>query len=227
MATLQSAVDFARVQAQTDSNGLTNANALIWGNEALLDFRRQLITNGIDAAQVQEAYADMTADTGTYLYPTDMWWLKAIELNYNGNVGQDYITAVQLDVSNLPNLESFGWLRTNASTAKPYFDDRGDWFEIFPTPDSANAQGIRIFYYLEPTEYTALSSTVTYPESLDYRILGWRIAANYKKMVRDFDAAAAFDLEYEKKMKDIIKTLGRGSQQPVQATTNTWTGFEF
>lgn len=223
MATLSNVLSAARAYAQTDSNGLTDANGIIFANEALLDFRGRLITEGIDAAQIQEATAAIT--TNTYLYPTNMWWLKAIELNYNGTVGQDYIRAQQIDKSNVPNGTSIGYLRSNASTAAPYFDDHGDYFEIFPTPTgTANA---RIFYYLEPTEYAATGDTIAYPESLNFRILAWRIAANYKRSLGDFDSAVSFDEEYTRMTKDLVDTLGRGVQTPIQAVTQQWSGFEF
>jgi len=229
MATLSNVLSFSRAQAQTDSNGLTDANGIIFANEALLDYRRNLLAAGVDASQLQEAYRDTAANTGTYLYPTDMFWLKAIELNYSNANEQDYITADQIDVANLPEGQSFSWLRKNAATNQPKFDDRGDWYEIFPTPTSAHntSQAIRIFYYLKPTEYSAVGDTVSYPESLDYRILGWRTAANYKRSLSDFDSAIAFDLEYEKRVKQLIATLSRGSQQPLKATGLGLTGWEF
>lgn len=227
MAALSDILTFSRQQAQTDSNGLTDAKGIVWGNEALLDFHRRLIAGGIDASQVQEAYDNMAANTGTYLWPTDMWWLKTIELNYSGNVAQNFITAQQADVSNLPNLTSFGWLRSNASTAAPFFDDRGDWYEIFPTPVGAVSGGIRIFYFLEPTQFTAVGDTLAYPVTLDYTILGWRIAANYKRSLSDFESAVGFDAEYEKKVKDMISTLSRGAQQPLTASPIALNGWEF
>ena len=202
---------------------------MIWANEALLDFRRRLIAAGVDASQLQEAYRDGTANTGTYLYPTDMFWLKSIELNYANSTAADYKTANQVDVANIPGGRSFGWLRTNANSNTPWFDDRGDWYEIFPTPTSAHnlTQLIRIFYYLEPTEYTAVGNTVAYPESLDYRILGWRIASNYLYSLEKFKQGDAFNLKYEERIKQIIATLSRGSQQPIQATGIQLTGWEF
>lgn len=227
MATLNTPITSARRFCQTDSNGLTDTLGIEFGNEALLDFRRRLLSAGVDAAQVQESYANMAANTGTYTYPSDMFWLKAIELNYTSAVGQDYITATQVDVSNLPNMMSFGYLRENANTNQPYFDDRGDWYEIFPTPDSANSQGIRLFYFLEPTLYTATSNTVAYPESLDDRILAYRIAADYYRSLNKFDEALAYDTQYETRVKDIIATLSRGSQQPITSQEITWNGFEF
>ena len=202
---------------------------MIWANEALLDFHRRLIASGVDASQLQETYRDATVDVGTYLYPTDMFWLKTIELNYANSTGADYKTANQVDVSNIPGGKSFGWLRTNASTQEPWFDDRGDWYEIFPTPTSSDnlTQLIRIFYFLEPTEYTAVGNTVAYPESLDYRILGWRIASNYLYSLGKIKEGDAFNLKYEERIKQLVATLSRGSQQPIQNIGIQLSGWEF
>lgn len=229
MPVLSDALSFARAQSQTDSNGLTNANGIIFGNEALVDFRRRLIATGVDAAQLQESYRDGTVNVGRYLYPTNMFWLKEIEVNYAGTAADGYITATQLDVANIPGNRSIGWLRTNASPSRPYFDDHGDEFEIFPTPTAAHnvTSLVRIFYYLEPTEYSAVVDTVVYPENLDYRALGWRIASNYLYSLGKIEEGLAFNMKYEERVKQLIATLARGSQQPIQATPLSLTGWEF
>lgn len=233
MATLQSAITFARAQAQTDSNGLTDTNALIFANEALLDYRRQLQSNGVDASQTQESYMDATLATSgngsTFLYPTDMFWLKSIEANYTDTNAENYQPVTQVDVSNLSGNNSFSALRVSNSPYSPQFDDRGDQFEIFPAFTTSHnlTRAIRIFYFLEATEYTSTGDTISYPESLDYRILGWRIASSYKKAIGDFLSATAFDAEYEQRVKKIINTLARGTQQPIQATPLQITGWEF
>jgi len=210
---------------------LTDANGIIFANEALQDFHRRLVAAGVDASQLQEAYRDGTANQGTYLYPTDMLFLKAIELNYSDTTPQNYKVAEQVDVSNLP-AGGFGYLRTNANSATPLFDDRGDWFEIFPTPTSAHnvSQIMRIFYFLKPTEYTATTDTVAYPESLDTTILGWRIAANYLWSLKDAASMAqgdAFNNKYEQRVQQYISTLSRGVQTPTTAVPIQMTGFEF
>lgn len=229
MATLTNVLAFSRAETQTDSNGLTDANGIIFANEALLDFRRRLIAASVDASQLQESYRDTTADVGTYLYPTDMFWLKVIELNYVNSNAQDYKTATQVDVANLPAGASFSYLRNNADRNAPMFDDRGDWYEIFPTPKSTDnlTQTIRIFYFLKPTEFTSTSDTIAYPDSLDYRILGWRICSNYFYSLEKFDQGDRFNLKYEQRVRELIATLSRGSQQPIQANGIGLTGFEF
>jgi hypothetical protein len=229
MATVANTLTFARAQAQTDSNGITDANGIEWANEALVDFHRRLIASGVDASQLQESYRDGAIDQATYLYPTDMWFLKAIEVNYGGTDPKGYVTAEQVDVSNLPAGISFSEFRSSASINSPKFDDRGDWFEIYPTPTGANnvSQLIRIFYFKEPTEYTTTSDAIAYPTSLDHRILGWRIAANYYYAIGKMEEADRFIQKYEERVQQLINTLSRGSQQPLTATPLQITGWEF
>lgn len=229
MATVTDVLSFARAQAQTNSDGLSNANGIIFTNEALFDFHRRLVAQGVDASQLQESYRDGTANTGTYLYPTNMLFLKAIECNYSDTREDNYLVAEQVDVSNLPAQASFSWLRSNQNKVWPLFDDRGDWFEIFPTPTASDnlTNLIKIFYYLKPTEYTAVGDTVSYPGSLDYRTFGWRVAYSYLKSLGKINEANDFNLEYEKRVEQYIKTLSRGVQSPMQATVIQSTGWQF
>lgn len=228
MATLANVLNFSRAQTQSDSNGLTDANGIIFANEALVDFHRRLVDKGVDASQLQEAYTDGQANVGTYLYPTDMLFLKAIEVNFQGGDPSNYRVAEQIDVSNLSGWRSFSDLRKNADAFSPQFDDRGDWFEIFPTPTTQNlTQLIRIFYFLKPTEYISVSDTVSYPESMDIRILGWRIAAMYFYSLNKMAEGDAFNAKYEERVLQYCATLARGSQQPIEATVIQLDGWNF
>ena len=236
MATIQNVLNFARAQSQTDSNGLTDANGIIWANEAELDLHRRLIDHNIDASSTKEAYCDgkvptNDGDGSTFLYPSDLWLLKAIEVNFSNTDAGGYVRADQCEVSNLPGQNSFSYLRKQCSKLHPKFDDRGDWYEIFPAFGGGDnlSQAIRIFYFAAPTEYTATSDTINYPESMDYRVLGWRVAANYLYSlgVDKIPLADKFITKYEERVKQFISTLGRGAQQPLQTTPLQITGWEF
>lgn len=228
---LSDVLSFARIQAQTDSNGLTDAKGIVLANEANGDFHRRLVAGGVDASQLQEAYMDGVAGQGTYLYPTDMLFLKAIECNYAGGADANYVTASQVDVSNLAAgpRTSFSWLRTNANPMYPQFDDRGDWFETFPTPTAANNLDnlFRIFYFLKPTAYAAVSDTVAYPESLDTAILGWRIAAMWYYSLNKMLEGDAFNAKYDERVRQYVATLSRGVQSPQQATPIQDSGWQY
>lgn len=215
---------FSRAQAQTDSNGLTDTNGIVFANEALVDFHRKLVNKGVDASQLQESFATATipaaGDGSTFLYPTDMLALKTIEVNFMDATAQNYIRANQIDVSNLPSGESFSYYRQYANTNSPLFDDRGDWYEIFPAFISGNnlTNAIRLFYFIKPTEYTSTSDTIAYPVSQDYRILGWRIVSDYYYSLGKFEEGDAFNAKYEERVTEYTATLGRGSSQPITAT---------
>lgn len=224
MSTLNQVLAFARAQAQTDSNGLTDTNGIIFANEALVDFHRKLVNKGVDASQLQEAYATASVPASgngsTFLYPTDCLALKTIELNYTDTNASNYIRAEQVDQANLPGGESFSFYRLNAQINAPLFDDRGDQYEVYPAFQSGHnlTNAIRLFYYLKPTEYTSTGDTISYPENQDYRILGWRIAANYYYSLNKFDEGDKFNQRYEERVTEYSATLGRGSSQPIQAT---------
>lgn len=228
MSTLTTALTYARTSAATDISALTDANGLIWANAALLDIRREFIRRGIDAAQVQEAYRDGVIGTGTYLYPADMFMLKTLELNYTDSTQTNYVTADQIDVANLPG-GSFDWLRINQGAQKPLFDDRGDWFEIFPTPAGGNnvTKIAKIFYYLQPTEYATVGDTLAYPETLDYRILGKRIWMYYWRSLGRAEEAKMLDEESIKDIANTVQLLSMGEETPQRTQGIRWTGGEF
>ena len=235
MALLSDSLTFARTQCQTDSNGLTNTIGLVFANSRLVDFHRQLVNKGVDASQLQESYvptvtAPATGDGSTFTYPNDCLALKSIEVNFQDTEPANYIRADQVDVANLPNQSPFSQLRLNQSTQHPLFDDRGDWYEIFPAFKSTNnlTNAIRLFYYLKPTLFTAVGDTIAYPVSQDDgRGLGWGIAADYYYSLNKFDEGAVFEQKYQDAINKNITTMGRGSSQPIQATAIQDSGWGY
>lgn len=228
MATsILSAIQYAQQLAQTDSNGIGSTLGLAFYNDALQTMTRDLINRNIDAAQTQEAYRDLSTNSpNTYLWPTDMYALKTIEVNWNDTTEQNYIQAQILDVSNIQQ-KSFSWLRSNQTQQQPLFDNRGDQFEIFPTPQRANAQGIRIFYYLTPMEATDVGQAISYPQTLDYRALSCKIASLYASSQSDAIMASILDQQYTERIDKIIKILAPGTEQPISPTPLQISGWGY
>lgn len=221
------AITYAQQLAQTDSNGIGSVLGLNLYNDALQTMTRDLIARDIDAAQTQESYTNLTtASPNTYAWPTDMYMLKTIEVNYQDQTQQNYLPAKPVDVSNIQG-RSFDWLRANQDQQSPLFDNRGDTFEIFPTPQVGNSQGIRIFYYLTPTEAPDVGTAVQYPQSLDYRALSCLIASRYYKSQNDINMATVYAQEYMERMGKIINILAPASQQPIQPQRLAMTGWTF
>lgn len=216
MATVADAITYARQKAQTDSNGISDVLGLAWANNGKLDITRDLIKRGVDAAQTQESYATLSpSDTppGRFAWPSDMWALKTIEVDFTNLGGQNYLQAHRVDVANLQGQTSFDFLRLNQATDDPLFTNHGDTGEVFPTVRSAAL--VRIFYYLTPTEYTATSDTVAYPQSLDYRVLGDKILIAYYESIQDWNSMSVWDGKYLAKITDANTILSPQSKQPI------------
>lgn len=221
------AIKYAQQIAQTDSNGIGSILGLAFYNDAYQAWTRDMLTRNIDAAQTQEAYRDISTNSpNTYLWPSDMYALKTIEVNWGDTQEQNYLQATSLDVANIQGA-SFSWLRANQTNQTPLFDNRGDQFEIFPTPKSANAQGIRIFYFLTPTEVTNVGQPILYPQLLDYRTLSFKMAALYYTQQNDTVMAQKNEAEYQMRLSKIINILAPGTQQPIQPVPLKLDGWNF
>jgi hypothetical protein len=227
MALVSDVLTYARQLAQTDNSGLTDTAGLAFCNDALQNITRSMFARNIDAAQTQEAYTNLTTNNpNTYLWPANMYALKTIEVNFTDQQQMNYLQATEVEVANIQN-NSFDWLRVNQDTSFPLFDNHGDTFEIFPIPPIANANGIKIFYYLTPTEYATTSSSIVYPQSLDYRCLAARVAALYAISVSDMNQYQVASMEYDKRLHDLITILAPASQQPIKPQKLIISGWQY
>ncbi len=218
----------ARQKAQTDSNGISDTNGLAWANDGLLDVTRDLIRRGIDAAQTQEAYATISASDaqpGRFAWPSDMFALKTIEVDFTNTGGQNYIQAEKLDVANLQGRTSWDYLRINQDVNSPQFTNHGDTGEIFPTVRTSAL--VRIYYYLQPTAYTATTDNVVYPSLLDFDVIVCSILESYYQSLEKFDVAAEWGKEYANKINDFINILGPQSKQPITPQKLRITGWNY
>ncbi len=228
MATVANAITYARQKAQTDSNGISDTNGLAWANNGLLDITRDLIVRGVDASQVREFYATISFSDnppGRFAWPSTMFALKTIEVDFTNTGGQNYIQAEKMDVSNLQGGTSFDYVRLNQPTGSPLFTNHGDTGEVFPTVSSSAL--VRIFAYINPTEYTSTGDTINYPQSLDYRALGDKILIAYYQSIESWESATQFEAQYLKKINDSINILGPQSKQPIKPTRLALTGWNF
>lgn len=228
MATsILSAITYTQQLAQTDSNGIDSVLGLALYNDARAEWTRDMLNKNMDAAQTQEAYRDLSTDSpNTYLWPDDMYGLKTVEVNWQDQTEQNYLQAKQVEVANLQGI-SFSWLRANQDATSPQFDNRGDQFEIFPTPTKANAQGIRIFYFLKPEDSTDVGQAIPYPQLLDYRTLSCKMASMYYRTQNDQAMAAEYEMQYQQRISKIIRIVEPGTQQPTTPDRLHMTGWNF
>lgn len=230
-ATLNDVLTYSRTLCQTSSNGLTDSAGIAFANDALGEMTKDLLERDIDAVGTQEAYTALTTNNpNTYAWPDDMYSLKTVEVDFTGAGGQQFLQAQAVDVANI-QFVSFDYLRANQPTTMPLFDNRGNTFEIFPRPTSAQGT-VRIFYFKQPTDFTSTADLISYPQSLDYRCLSAKIAYFYQLSLDKGGKATKgkatdFDADYERRMNKIIKILMPPSQAPIQATQVQLSGWNF
>lgn len=222
-----SAIVYSQQLAQTDVNGISSVLGLALYNDAKNEMHRDLLARNLDAVGTQEAFRDLTANSpATFLWPSDMFSLKTIEVNWGDTSQQNYLQATPMDVANIQG-RSFSWLRANQPQDQPLFDNRGDWFEIFPTPTTTNAQGVRIFYQLTSTEAPDVGTAIPYPYSLDYRAISAKMASMYYKTQEDTVMSDVYAKEYRERIAKIIAILAPSSQQPISPKPLSLTGWQF
>lgn len=229
MATYSDAITYARQKAQTDSNGISDANGLAWSADAGQDITRIMVERDINAAQTKEAYATILVNAnppGQFAWPDDMYALKTVEVDFSNTGGQNFLQAQAVDVANI-QFVSFDYLRKNQPTTVPLFNNRGDTGEVFPTPTTTTL--VRIFYFLQFTDPTATSDTIPYPLSLDWRVVGDKIVTNYYESLGEEKAnfATKSENKYQKRLNDIINILMPPSQQPIQPTPLQISGWQY
>lgn len=232
MATIQDAITYANQKVQGNGN-ISAVTGVAFYNEANTDFHLEMIKRGVEASQIQESYRDATVATppngSTFLYPDDMLSLKIITVNYWNTSQADYAEAQQIDVGNTQKNTAFEWLRVYQDMENPLWDDRGDWFELFPAFNATMnlVQAIRIFYYLKPPVYSAISDLIVYPESLDYYIHANKMVNLYLESIEKFDEAAYYQKVYLQRIERLVETLVRGEDKPIAANGLGMTGWQF
>lgn len=221
------AITYAQQLSQTDSNGIGSILGLALYNDARQAMMRDMLNKNLDAAQTQESYRDLSTDSpNTYLWPEDMFSLKTVEVNWGDQTEQNYLQAMPVDVANIQG-KSFSWLRKNQPQNQPLIDNRGDQFEIFPTPIVGNTNGIRIFYFLTPTEALDVGTAIPYPQTLDYRALSAKMASLYYKSQNDIEMALLYEQEYQNRVGKIINILAPGTQQPITPSPLMISGWQY
>lgn len=227
--TYTDAITYARQKAQTDSNGITDDNGLAWSADALQDATRIMFERDLDAASTGEAYKTLLPSDvppGQFAWPDDMYALKTVEVNFNGNSQTTFLQVMPVDLANI-QFVSFDYLRANQPSTVPLFDNRGSFGELFPTPTVPTI--IRILYFKQATEPDDITDIIPYPLSLDYRVVGDKIVTNYYESLGQEKAnfAAKAEAKYQKRLNDIINILAPSSQQPIQPTPISISGWNY
>jgi len=164
----------------------------------------------------------------------ELWMLKVMNVNYQDTTQGNYVEPTLTDVGNLPNGQSYQWLRANQTSEFPLLNNRGSQFEIFPAPSSTLkgnnlTKFFYIMYFVAPTPYVATTDTVAYPFNLNQNVLASRMA--WMQALRGNTEAQQRATEYQKnylsELDNLENVLKRGSQKSTTPTGVPLNGYEF
>jgi len=237
--TLDEPILNARTVLQTDILGLTASDAITLANESQYDVTADLIKRGINAAQLQESTENATDQVGKYLWPSDLWMVKEVMVNYIDTTAGNYRECQIFDEGNLPAGTSLQQMRNSGTKSAPMIENRGDWFEIIPAPNnSQNGDNLTNFfslmYFLAPTKFVSSAGdgsdvTVPYPLSLHPFLLAYHMA--WTQALRGNEELKMRAEGYKAKYLTILDTIENIIKKPTQKTPVVTgiptTGYEF
>jgi hypothetical protein len=220
--------------ALTDSNGLPDSDGIIFGNDAQTQIQMMFIKRR-RSFFLQEATRDITSTEiiggsapGKFLFPSDMWFLESIQYNSVDTTNPSlYKPCRQINAANLQNGKSIDWVRNNQDVNAPLVDIRGDWFEILPTPSIIMSKAVKIFYYLQETDFQTTGDTIAYPFSLNYYCLSYMIGSIYCTANKDFDLAAELEKKAQAAVDMVIDMIESGMQTPLRPQGLGITGWQY
>ena len=238
---LSDCITNARTLLKTDVNGLGNADAISLANEAQFAITADLIKRGINAAQLQEAYSPAQVNVGTYSWPQDLWMVKEVMVNNIDQNKANYVECDIVDVGNLPTGTNAQTMRTNQSMTNPVIENRGDWFEFFPTITATNVATAALptffwlFYFLVPPLFVSAAGDgtdvqVPYPMSLEPYLLAARMAEIQALRGNEegaLERAKGYAHVYQEKLNTSEKILKQATQKPMVFAPLGLTGREF
>jgi hypothetical protein len=238
MATVADVLSLARTLSGKDSNSLTDTIGLALANNSLMALRLILAERREDLFTKETAIDILAtniiggATPGIFNFPTDILTLKALFINYIDPTNQNVFKPMTImDPSNLPMGQSLDWIRLNASQDKPQYDYQGATFEVFPTPKDILTGAIKCLYFMKPTEYTATSSNIIYPESVDWRALAYMIGSDYLFSIAEDNATMNLaKLLMDKtniRVESFINAISEGAQNQANTKNVPLSGYEF
>jgi hypothetical protein len=142
--TLTQLRSYARFLTNTNSTTFTDADTLVSAN-VWYDTLAAEIVAAMDDWDIggEISTADTVANQQEYVFPTDIFKIKRIEVTYDGI---NWSVANRFDVNEMSRPTDTTTIQQNFSTSKPYVDTYDNSIFLYPIPTLAITGGIKIFY---------------------------------------------------------------------------------
>lgn len=187
-------------QMLTTIRFITNTNSTTFTDATMYrlasERHKQLI---IELSKLKEGYLETTASqdlvngTQAYALPSGMLRLKRAEIQYA--TGGVWRTVKIFDINEFPSQPNdTTTISGNYSKDAPYGDIMGNNLNLYPIPDAAVTNGLKLWYVALPSDFTATSDTPTAPADY-HRLLCDLIATDVRQMKSELTASQALQEE--------------------------------
>lgn len=151
--------------------------------------------------QGEIATASLVADQQEYVFPTDLLKIKRIEVTYDGT---NWYKVDIMDVNEYSGTNDSTTIANEFSKSKPFADLHDNSLFLFPVPDAASTNGLKIWYEDEITELSSDTDEPVIPEAY-HKGLCYGAAQDYHDRESDTKKSSVMEKKMEKnlfRMKD-------------------------
>lgn len=153
--TLTQLRSYARFLTNTNSTTFTDADTLVSAN-VWYDILAGEIVASMDDWDIggEISTTNIVASQQEYVFPTDIFKIKRIEVSYDGT---NWYVANRFDVNELGIATDSTSIANNFSKNKPYADVYDNSIFLYPIPDAAVTNGLKIYYEPLVTQLSGIS----------------------------------------------------------------------
>jgi hypothetical protein len=193
---------------------VTDADIIRWINDAQIE-----IVKKNDGALQKTGFVDLVANQSTYTMPTDLFIIRSLRYKFS-----DMLSYKSIAFKNMQELDDSidGWDGSAYTTGSPaYFTVYENKALLFPTPDRAQVNGLKILYNQKPTDVTTLNDSLSLPLIYHNTVVTYCM---WQASLLDEDHEVA--IMYQGNLKDDIQLLQTRESQESTATYKTITVLE-
>jgi hypothetical protein len=190
--TLQAIMDKARYFTRTTVVNYSDADLKSNINTYLHYFVNEILESmdGWGFGETTNLQSLVASQQG-YTFPTGILKIKRVEISYDGT---NWKEAQPFDINMRNGANDTTTIGQDFSKDNPFYDASGTTLNLYPIPDTAVTDGLKIWYEKEATELSAASDEPTFAEAY-HKALAYGAAKDYFQKRKKYVESKTMDNE--------------------------------
>jgi len=166
--------------------------------------------------------ASLVANQQEYTFPTDILKIKRVEITYDGT---NWYTAQPMDINMRANATDTTSIANDFNKTNPYYDAYDNSMFLYPIPDAAVTNGLKIWYEKEADELSAATDEPTFAEAY-HKGLSYGAAKDYFQKYGNAKASA-MDVELQTLISRMKVFYNRKMQDDSYMVSPSFVDYEY